>query len=166
MTLHRPLVLASSSGKRRQGASQYLAGHPSSGGSAGCHRRSPPPIALGHQLAPSLAWLYKRHAHTLMEHLSPRSHTVSLSQSATPVTPSRPPFCYTCSAEQPDGWQAGRSSEAFYSRCARSLAVFSLTRSLSLAWGSDRRNTLKQRFQREKLLVELVLRRNEVDQHG
>jgi hypothetical protein len=122
-------------------------------------------VALRQTLATSLAGLHKRHAHILMEHLSLRSHNVSLSQSATPVTPSRPPFRYTCSAEQPDGWQAGRSSAAFHSRCAKSLAGFSLTSSLSLAWGSDRRNTLKQRFQREKLLVEFVLWRNEVDQH-
>jgi hypothetical protein len=142
-----------------------LASRPSSTGSASSQSFRPLPRALRHQLAPSLAGLHKRHAHILMEHLSLRSHNVSLSKSATPVTPSRPPFCSTCSAEQPDGWQAGRSSAAFHSLCARSLAGFSLTRSLSLAWGSDRRNTLKQRFQREKPLVELALRRNEVDQH-
>ena len=69
---------------------------PSSGGSTGNHGWSPVPVALCHLLAPSLAGLHKRYAHILMEHLSLRSHTVSLSQSATPVTPSHPPFCYTC----------------------------------------------------------------------
>lgn len=148
-----------------QGAREHLMSRPSSMSSAGCHRRRPLPVALCQKLATSLAGLHKRPAPILMEHLSLRSQNVSLSKSTIPVTPSRPAFCYTCSAEQPDGWQAGRSSDTFHSRCASSEAVFSLRRSLSLACGSGRRNTLKQRFQRETLLGELALRSTEVDPH-
>ncbi len=58
-----PIWLVSlSSGKRRQRASEHLTNCPSSGGSAGCHRRSPLTVALRHQLASALLCLHERHS--------------------------------------------------------------------------------------------------------
>jgi hypothetical protein len=50
-----------SSGSRRQGAREHLARHPSSGGSASCHRRRTVPVALRRQFATSLSWLHEPH---------------------------------------------------------------------------------------------------------
>ncbi len=64
--LQLPSGFCLSTGNRRQGASEHLAGRPSSRGSADCHRRSPVSIALGHQLAPSFSRLRQCHSQCCM----------------------------------------------------------------------------------------------------
>jgi hypothetical protein len=51
-----------SRGTWQQGVGEHLPGCPSSAGSARCHSRSPAPIALCQQSAPSLSWLHESHA--------------------------------------------------------------------------------------------------------
>ena len=62
-----------------------------------------------------------------MGHLSLRLHNASLSQSATPVTPSRPTFCYT-SVCRPAIWQeqTGKGS-----RCEQHCVTLIVCRTLS-----------------------------------